>query len=126
VILEEQPAGWTPPADAPVNVEDVQFSERSATHVQLDVNTPTPAWLVLVDTYAPGWRATVDQQPAPIYVANHAFRALVVPAGRHTVEFTYAPPMLATGVAVSTGAALVVLALLVWMRFAKQNQGRLP
>ena len=130
VVLEEQPTGWIAPAGAPNKIGDVQFGKHRATSLQLEVNTVIPALLVLVESYAPGWRATVDQQPTPIYVANHAFRAVTIPAGQHTVEFTYSPPLLMTGIATSTGAAIVVLVLLIWMYFAKQKakekQGRLP
>ena len=69
---------------------------------------------MLLDSYSPGWRATVDDQPAPIYPANHAFRAVIVPAGKHSVTFTYAPPLLWIGAWISLGTLVVVATLLVW------------
>jgi hypothetical protein len=69
-----------------------------------------PAYLVLADTFDPGWSATLDGRPVPIRPAYVAFRAVALPAGPHTVEFTYRPAGLTLGLALSAaGAALAVL-----------------
>ncbi len=39
----------------------------------------------------PGWKAWLDGKPAPNLEADTLFRALVIPAGRHRVEFLYRP-----------------------------------
>lgn len=57
--------------------------------VNIRVNAPTDGWLVLTDTYYPGWRASVDGESVDITPAFHAFRAISIPAGEHTVKFTY-------------------------------------
>lgn len=50
-----------------------------------------PGFLVLADQYFPGWTALVDGQRAPIYQTNGLLRGIVVPEGKHTVEFRYRP-----------------------------------
>lgn len=47
--------------------------------------------LVLSDAYHPGWRCEVDGQNAQIDIANHAFRGVLLPAGRHQVRFFFRP-----------------------------------
>jgi hypothetical protein len=39
----------------------------------------------------PGWRAWMDGSPAPIHTADRLLRALVIPAGWHTIRFSYRP-----------------------------------
>ncbi len=79
--------------------------------VVLDVRSATGGLVVLHDTYAPGWEATVDGETAPIYPVNLLSRGVVVKPGVHRIEMSYAPPGIVGGAAFSI-AALLVLVLL--------------
>jgi hypothetical protein len=59
--------------------------------VEVRTEANAAALLVLADNWYPGWQATVDGRAAPIYRTNHTFRGVVVPAGRHSVVFTFDP-----------------------------------
>jgi len=65
--------------------------------ISLTVDTSEPAVLTLSDMLYPGWQATVDGQPAPIYTANGLFRGVVMPAGRHRLEMRFSPRSLRLG-----------------------------
>ena len=47
--------------------------------------------LALHDIYYPGWVAEIDGERVPILRADVLFRGLEVPAGRHRVQFHFAP-----------------------------------
>ena len=75
--------------------------------VVVETEAATPAYLVLSDTFDPGWSATVDGRPAPIWPAYIAFRAVYLPQGRHQVVFTYRPAGIELGLALTAcGLAL--------------------
>lgn len=61
-------------------------------------------YLVLTDTFYPGWKAEVDRRPVEILRANYLFRAVPIPAGRHTVRFTYDPWSFKLGAAITVTA----------------------
>jgi hypothetical protein len=83
--------------------------------VTIDTTSQRAAWLVLNDTFAPGWSASIDGRPAAVHRANALVRAVAVEAGRHRVDFAYAPASVRRGAWIS-GAALAVAAVLVSRR----------
>lgn len=82
------------------------------TEIRLSVDAPSDGWVVLLDTYFPGWQASVDGRPVQVQQADFAFRAVEVPAGRHQIEFRYRPLSFQVGAFLSGGAALACLIIL--------------
>ncbi|WP_266157446.1 YfhO family protein [Dyella silvatica] len=72
----------------------LRLLDSRATPTQLTVRTLAsegPGWLVLSELDFPGWKATSDGLTLPIHRANGMFRAVCVPAGEHTMQFTFHP-----------------------------------
>ncbi len=84
--------------------------------VRLEVQTSSWAFLVLADTYYPGWTATVDGVPVRIYRANYIFRAVQVPPGVHRVEFDYRPESFRRGLIITVTSAATLGLLLLELR----------
>jgi hypothetical protein len=80
--------------------------------VVIETQATTPAYLVLADTFDPGWTATVDGQPVPIRPAYVAFRAVFLPEGSHEVIFRYRPAGFILGMGLT--ACGIVLAIVLW------------
>lgn len=104
IETSDAPPPGEPPAARPARVR-----ERTDTSVTLDVEARQAGRLVLLDTFYPGWKATVDGRDAEIEAANVAFRAVAVGPGRHEVRFEYRPGSVRTGAIISLAALVLLL-----------------
>ncbi len=75
------------------------------------VSLPRAGWVVLSDSYYPGWAVWVDNSPAPLHPANLAFRAVPVPAGTHTISFRFQPVSVWAGAGVSLVGVGILIGL---------------
>lgn len=82
--------------------------------VKLRVDMDRPGYLVLADSYYPGWRAAIDGAKTAVYRANSVVRAVYVPDGVHEVVFTFRPLDFYVGAAVTAVTLLFCLVLWVW------------
>jgi hypothetical protein len=97
VFLEEEPPHPIPPPQGGEGRERggrqglPEFISESNNRLQLLVRSSENTFLVLSDTYFPGWKAYVDGHEEKIYRADYNFRAVPVHAGIHKVDFVYDP-----------------------------------
>jgi hypothetical protein len=96
------------------------ITQETPLELTISLDAPGGGMLVVADTYYPGWEATVDGTPAPIYRANLAFRAVKIPPGAKTVRMVYRPASLTVGAAIS-GLALLVCAALGMMALIRRH-----
>jgi hypothetical protein len=83
-------------------------------HVRVTLNTLRGGYLVLTDIYHRGWRAEIDGQSTPVYLADFLFRAVRMPPGAHVVDFIFDPLSIRLGAALSAaGAAFVAFLVLI-------------
>jgi hypothetical protein len=89
-----------------------------AERVVATATTSRPGLLVLTDNYFPGWKASVDGRPTPIYRVDYLLRGVPLPAGSHRVVFSYQPASWRWGRIISglTLLAVLVAALVGWRR----------
>jgi hypothetical protein len=86
--------------------------QENARELVIDAVAPEDGFLLLADTYYPGWRAEVDGVPTPIFRANISLRGIALPKGPHTVRFAYDPQPFFRGLQITLVA---LTALFVWL-----------
>jgi hypothetical protein len=65
--------------------------DHTPNRVTLKTRQNGEGFLVLLDSYFPGWTVTVDGKTGRIYRGNFFYRAVKLGPGEHTVEFTFQP-----------------------------------
>lgn len=118
IVLSEADQAELPPqlpvarscAEVPphASLGTAQLTRDEPEHVAGALEVSRPCLVLLADTFAPGWTATLDGQLMPLVAADGALRAVPVPPGKHTLSLDYRAPGLDLGLVVSA------LALLGW------------
>ena len=93
---------------------DVTVTKRVAGEIDLSVNAQSPATIVVEQSFAPGWEATLDGRAVSIQAADVLFQSVQVPAGSHSVQLSYRPRSVIEGEVLS---ALGLAALIVMTAF---------
>ena len=79
------------------------------------------ALVVVSETWAPGWRAWVDEVERPVELLDGTLLGVAVPPGGRRVALRYEEPLASTGLAVSLATALVLVLLAVRSRRAPSD-----
>lgn len=120
-VVERLPPDWTNPAGPGQSPARVQILEHTPELWRILVDSSSRSFLVLNESFFPGWTATVDSAPSPIYRVNGIVRGLPIDPGRHQVEFRYRPTSLRRGGEISI-ATLAVTTLLLWARSRRPRE----
>lgn len=112
VLLEKAIAEM--PANSDLAAEPASILSYSNQRVVVKFRASVPGWLVLFDTFYPGWRASVDGKEISIQRADVFFRAVPVPAGEHAVEFRYLPSSLVYGIIIGGAGLMLWFSLLIF------------
>jgi hypothetical protein len=125
VILAEEPLPSFDQAVLPSepDLHGAEITSYSPHQVVIEADLQADGFLVLSDTYYPGWKVYVDGREDKIYQADYLFRAVFLKQGRHVVEFRYNPLSFRIGLAISlaTGAILCAMAMYGALTYLRQR-----
>ena len=98
---------------------EVKYSRPSSDEIHIEAAPGRPGFVAVLESYDPGWRATVDGVAAPVVMANGFSMAVPVKAGRHAIVLRYYTPGRRLGILLSLGSGILLICLL-W--FASKNK----
>jgi hypothetical protein len=105
----------------PVRSEAQATITRYEAHrVDIEAQTPIPGILVLADVNYPGWQVSVDGQSEQLLQVNHALRGVYLPAGTHSISFSFQPIIFYAALGVTGLTVVLNTVLLISWRNTKQ------
>jgi Bacterial membrane protein YfhO len=110
-VLFSQPVNFKPSSHFKGTVEQVTYRPNQ---VAVKTIQQGSGFLVLMDSYFPGWTVKVDGEEKPILRANHFYRAVQLDSGPHTLEFDYFPEGFKAGLIVSSAVCILLVVLPLW------------
>jgi hypothetical protein len=104
--------GFTPLYDSTAQISLINYSPDQLLYKYQSATNQ----LVLFSEifYDKGWSAYVDNELKPHFRADYVLRAMVLPAGQHTVEFKFEPRSYYTGKKIAGASSLVLFVLLLF------------
>lgn len=96
---------------------EIVTSTYENSRIKYEVETKGKSFLVLTDSYYPGWNAYVDGKKTEIYRVNAIQRGIIIDGeGVHQVEFRFQPKSLYYGIVVSVVALLILFGIPYWRK----------
>ncbi|MDI6781806.1 MAG: YfhO family protein [bacterium] len=128
VILEEMPEACAETQRRRGTESNAQCSSAvitGYTHENVSIKAAVAphsgGFLVLSDTYYPGWQVFVDGKRSSILCADYTLRAVWLTQGEHLVEFRYSPFSFRLGGAISIGC-MVILVVIIGVSWKRARQ----
>lgn len=93
------------PIGEPGTIELVQYQPNKLVY---QTDAPEDRLAVFSEMYYPhGWKVTIDGQQAAHFPANYLLRAMVIPAGSHSITFEFDPEVVSTGSSIALTSTLI-------------------
>ena len=91
--------------------------------ISIDVTSVGGGFLVLSESFYPGWRARIGDRILPVQRTNVSLQGVVIPPGQHVVVFELASNTFRLGAAITvlTAVALAVLVGTSWSRTRRRR-----
>ncbi len=100
--------------DKPDSTASIKFIKGDIQSMEYEVNASGNNLVVFSEIYLPfGWKAYLDGNQTEFYKTDYLLRSVVVPQGKHTVEFRYEPETFYTGKNISLGANILLGVVLI-------------
>ncbi|HUI06852.1 MAG TPA: YfhO family protein [Verrucomicrobiae bacterium] len=120
VFIEREAPVAAPGPSESTQRADVEVKQYGAQRIVVDVRCEQDGFLVLSDTFYPGWRARRNGQDTMLYRADYVLRAVFVPPGESEVEFYYAPLSFRVGAGISLGTVICVTVVGFWLALRRR------
>jgi hypothetical protein len=102
----------------------IDIGKQTLDSLALSVQAPGHGWLVISDTWYPGWQVRVDGKKASLVRANYLFKAVELDAGKHSIQIVYRPYSFSIGLGL-TLLSWIVLFVGIFLHLKRKSTSRI-
>ncbi|MEP6712406.1 MAG: YfhO family protein [Ferruginibacter sp.] len=110
------------PADSSAVIKLKTFDNDA---ISYESSSTTSNVAVFSEIYYKEWNAYIDGKKAPYFKANYVLRAMLVPAGKHTIAFKFEPTLFYTSKTISNVFTWLLMLLLVMCIVAEVRKNKI-
>jgi hypothetical protein len=90
--------------------------KAKSTDYRIDITAARPVWFFIADANYPGWKATLDGKPTPLFSAQLLGKAVTVPPGRHRLAIRFQSATFDLGLGISLASIIGLGLFTAWRR----------
>jgi hypothetical protein len=98
---EDCPAPGSFSNNQPTPVLESFMDPSNPNRIEIKTHNSSSGWLMVSETWYPGWKAWVDGKSVPLLQANYLFEAIHLEAGNHSIRIAYRPLSFYIGLVIS-------------------------
>lgn len=105
------------------SLASIKLLKYGLNNLSFESNNTHEGFAVFSDVYYDGgWTATIDGKETPIVRTDYVLRGLMIPAGKHTIEFNMKPNALKTSQPISMIGSVLVLLIFGFSMFKSRKE----
>lgn len=111
-------------ADSTARISLITYKPNELTYESNSTNEGLAVFSEIYYNVRDEWKVTIDGKPAPMLRANYILRALRIPAGKHTIKFSFEPISVTAGHKVDLVSSILLILLIVGAVWAELKESK--
>jgi hypothetical protein len=100
----------------------IKLAQYGLNKISFESNNANDGFGVFSDIYYDGgWVAKIDGKETPIIRTNYVLRGLMIPSGKHTIEFKFEPQVVKTGSTIALVSSILMILAIVGVVYFEQK-----
>jgi len=97
---------------------EIEKVKNSSSHLTYNYNAMSDQLIVFSEIYYPsGWEVFVDGEKSNFFDVNYLLRGMLIPKGKHKIEFYFSPKIVNTGINIRIITIIITFSLIAYMLY---------